>query len=206
MKLACSVLVGVVLGGTATIANARDLPPNAQKAAEEKAVNLCSSCHGPRGISTSPEFPILAAQREDYTIKQLEAFANRIRADKDAHDFMWGIAGQLDAVTIGGIARYYAVQPPAPGRSERPALAMKGKEMFDGGALDRGIPACTACHGQQAEGAGEFPRLAGQHAKYIVKQVGYIQTQARETAIKHDFMKALTHEETQAVAAYVQSR
>ena len=169
-------------------------------------MNLCSTCHGPRGISTSPEFPILAAQREDYTIKQLEAFAKKSRADKDAHDFMWGIASLLDEAMIDCIAHYYAVQPPATGRPERPVLAMKGKAVFDGGALDRGIPACATCHGQNAEGLGEFPRLAGQHAKYIAKQVGYIQMQARATIVRHDFVKELTFEETQAVAAYLQSR
>ena len=106
MRLTRSILIAVVLGGAATIVDGRDQAPAAQNAAEEKAVNLCSTCHGPRGISTSPEFPILAAQHEDYTIKQLEAFANKSRADKDAHDFMWGIASQLDGTMIDGIARY----------------------------------------------------------------------------------------------------
>jgi cytochrome c553 len=206
MKFTCSVMVGLVLGGAATILSAREQPPNTQQAAEQKAVNLCSSCHGPRGISTSPEFPVLAAQREAYTIRQLEAFAKKTRANKDAHDYMWGIAGQLDEGTIARIARYYALQLPAPGRSERLALAIKGEEVFEGGAPDRGIPPCAACHGHDAEGVGEFPRLAGQHAKYIAKQVGLIQTHARPTAVKHDFIKDLTSEETQAVAAYVQSK
>lgn len=206
MRFPCSVMVGLVLGGAATIVSARDEPPNTQQAAEKTAVNLCSSCHGPRGISTSPEFPILAAQPEAYTIRQLEAFAKRTRADKEAHDYMWGIAGQLDEATIRGIARYYAVQPPAPARPEQPVLAMKGREVFDGGAPDRGIPPCGTCHGHNAEGVGEFPRLAGQHAKYITKQIAYIQTRTRPTAVKHDFIKDLTPEETRAVAAYVQSK
>ena len=76
------------------------LPANAQqggkqadianlKAGEEKAINLCSTCHGPRGISTSPEFPILAAQRRGYLEAQLEAFRAHTRSEKVAHDFMW---------------------------------------------------------------------------------------------------------------------
>jgi len=206
MQLTRSFLIAVVLGGAARIVDGRDQPLPVQYAAEEKAVNLCSTCHGPRGVSTSPEFPILAAQLESYTIKQLDAFARRSRTDKDAHDFMWGIAGQLDEAMIGGIAHYCAQQPPSPGRPQRPALEMKGKEVFHAGALDRGIPACAACHGQNAEGIGEFPRLAGQHAKYLTKQIGYLQTQARATEVKHDFIKNLTPEETRAVAAYLQSR
>jgi len=206
MKLTSLVMFGMLLGTATTVVCARDQPPNTQKAAEEKAVNLCSSCHGPRGVSTSPEFPILAAQNEVYLIRQLEAFARKTRADKDAHDFMWGIARQLDEATTAGIARYYATQAPAPGRAERPALATQGKKLFEAGAPERGIPPCTSCHGQNAEGVAEFPRLAGQHAKYIAKQLSYIRMQARTTEVTHDFIKAFTPEETQSVAAYVQSK
>ena len=38
---------------------------------ETKAVELCSVCHGPRGVSTSAEFPILAAQQRGYIELQL---------------------------------------------------------------------------------------------------------------------------------------
>ena len=103
-----------------------EMSPAARKAGEEKAVNLCSTCHGPRGISTSPEFPILAAQRRGYLEGQIDAFRKKTRAEKDAHDFMWGIAGNLDESVIAGIAAYYAEQPAAPGRSSDPALVTKG--------------------------------------------------------------------------------
>ena len=177
-----------------------------QKLAEEKAVNLCSTCHGPRGISTSPEFPILAAQRKGYMEAQIDAFRKRTRAEKDAHDFMWGIAGNLDEAIIGGIATYYSAQPPAPGRTDDRALTAKGKELFDKGLLERGIPACASCHGANGEGIADFPRLAGQHAKYVVKQLTYIQTLTRAAPVMHGIVKDLTPGEIQAVAAYVQSK
>lgn len=177
-----------------------------QKLAEEKAVNLCSTCHGPRGISTSPEFPILAAQRKGYLEAQIDAFRKRTRAEKDAHDFMWGIAGNLDEAIIGGIATYYSAQPPAPGRTDDRALTAKGKELFDKGLLERGIPACASCHGANGEGIADFPRLAGQHAKYVVKQLTYIQTLTRAAPVMHGIVKDLTPGEIQAVAAYVQSK
>ena len=94
----------VLFAGAVASAGAQNNPADVQKAAEEKAVNLCSTCHGPRGISTSPEFPILAAQRKGYLEAQIDAFRKRTRAEKDAHDFMWGIAGNLDESIIGGIA------------------------------------------------------------------------------------------------------
>jgi cytochrome c553 len=195
-----------LLAGATTVLSAQTIPPDIQKAAEEKAVNLCSTCHGPRGISTSPEFPILAAQHTAYLAAQIDAFRKQARAEKDAHDFMWGIAGRLDEKIIDGIAAYYAAQPRAPGRTDDPALVAKGKELFDKGLLDRGIPACATCHGANGEGVADFPRLAGQHAKYVAKQLTYIQTLTRAAPVMHGIVKDLTPDEMQAVAAYVQSK
>jgi cytochrome c553 len=199
-------LIATGIAGTAGAQTSADVSPEARKAGEEKAVNLCSTCHGPRGISTSPEFPILAAQRPGYLVNQINNFRAQTRAEKDAHDFMWGIAGNLDESIIGGIAAYYAAQSPAPGRAGDPALIAQGKELFDKGLPDRGIPACAACHGANAEGMADFPRLAGQHAKYVVKQINYIQSLVRTAPVMHGIVKDLTPSEIQAVAAYVQSR
>ena len=199
-------LAAVLLAGAVATARAQDNATEIQKAAEEKAVNLCSTCHGPRGISTSPEFPILAAQHKNYLEAQIDAFRKKTRAEKDAHDFMWGIAGNLDESIIGGIAAYYAAQPPARGRSDDPALVAKGRELFDKGLPDRGIPACMVCHGTDATGRADFPRLAGQHAKYVVKQLNYIQSLVRTAPVMHGIVKDLTPNEMQALAAYVQSK
>ena len=205
MKYISSTIFALLAGAT-TLLSAQTIPPDIQRAAEEKAVNLCSTCHGPRGVSTSAEFPILAAQRAGYLAAQIDAFRKQTRAEKDAHDFMWGIAGRLDENIISGIAAYYAAQPPAPGRTDDPALVAKGKELFDKGVLDRGIPACATCHGANGEGVADFPRLAGQHAKYVAKQLNYIQTLTRAAPVMHGIVKDLTPNEMQAVAAYVQSR
>jgi cytochrome c553 len=184
--------------------NAADL--ELRKAGEEKAVNLCSTCHGPRGISTSPEFPILAAQSRGYLGSQLEAFRAKTREEKIAHDFMWGIAGDLNDRMIDSIARYYAAQPPAPGRPGDAALIAKGKQLFEQGVPDRSIPACATCHGADAAGVGDFPRLAGQHAKYITKQIEYIQATVRKAPVMHGIVKDMTPAEIQAVAIYLQSK
>ncbi len=206
MKRNHVALAVMLLAGAVTAAGAQTNAADVKKAAEEKAVNLCSTCHGPRGISTSPEFPILAAQRQEYLEAQIDAFRKQTRSEKDAHDFMWGIARNLDAPIISGIAAYYAAQPPAPGRTSDPALVAKGKELFEKGLPDRGIPACQVCHGENAQGKAGFPRLAGQHAKYVVKQVNYIQTLVRSAPVMHGIVKDLTPDEIQAVAAYVQSK
>lgn len=199
-------LLSILLAGIAATGHAEKPAPGTPKAAEEKAVNLCSTCHGPRGVSTSPEFPNLAGQRESYFVRQIHAFRDRSRAEKDAHDFMWGIASQLDDATVTELARYYAAQPPAPARPADPALAGKGKELFDRGAPERKIPACASCHGPNAEGKEDSPRLAGQHAKYVTKQLRSMQNESRANEQMRAIVTKLRPEEMLAVSAYVQSR
>jgi cytochrome c553 len=202
----CATAMIVCLSVATSVAGAQGTDAGLRSAAEEKAVNLCSTCHGPRGISVSPEFPILAAQKPEYLEAQIAAFQTRSRAEKDAHDFMWGIAGQLEPEMVKGLAAYYAAQPPAPGRRGDPETIARGKELYDKGALERGIPACSSCHGLGAEGTAGFPRLAGQHAKYVAKQLAYIQSLVRSAPVMHGIVKDLTPAEIQAVAAYVESR
>jgi cytochrome c553 len=63
-----------------------------------------------------------------------------------------------------------------------------------------------ACHGADAAGVADFPRSAGQHAKYVVKQLTYIQSLLRAAPVMHGIVKDLAPAEIQAVAAYVQSK
>ena len=202
-----AVILGAALSVGVTCPGAQN-PPSAAGArtvGEERAINLCSTCHGPRGISTSPEFPILAAQRPGYIVAQLENFQHKTREEKAAHDFMYGIAGNLDAKTIESIAVYYSAQPPAPGRPGDQAQIALGRKLFETGVPDRGIPACVSCHGPRGEGVADFPRLAGQHAKYVTRQVEYIQGLVRKAPVMHGIVKDLTPAEIDAIAAYVQS-
>ncbi len=200
-----ATIFGLALAAVATLAFAQGAT-DAARAGEERAVNLCSTCHGPRGISTSPEFPILAAQQKEYLVNQLHAFRTKSRAEKDAHDFMWGVAGLLDETLISEVAIYYAAQPPARGRpAADPAEVAIGRQLFDRGSSDRSIPACASCHGENGAGMGMFPRLAGQHARYVAKQLGYIQSLVRSAPVMHGIVKDLTPAEIRALAAYVQS-
>lgn len=201
-----AAIVGATLVWGVSATQAAESPDAINKAAAKVAVELCSACHGPGGNSISPTFPRLAAQREGYIVNQLKAFKSRKRAEQDAHDFMWGIAATLDDNMIGGLAHYYASQPPAPGIPGDPALIARGKEMFENGMPSKPLPACAICHGKNAEGVGEFPRLAGQHAAYIVKQLTVIQSLLRAAPVMHGIVKDINRAEMEAVAAYLQSK
>ena len=148
MRSLRAVILAMALAVGITPASAQNPPPDAavRSAGEERAINLCSTCHGPRGISTSPEFPILAAQRPGYIAAQLENFQKKTREEKAAHDFMYGIAGNLNSATIESIAAYYSSQPAAPGRPGDPGADRgSGRNSSRRGYSIAGFrPACPA--------------------------------------------------------------
>lgn len=207
MKMPTTAVLTLALGFVAATACAQGTGGGTadRTPGEEKAVNLCSTCHGPRGISVSPIFPNLAAQRPGYIVAQIEAFQAHTREEKAAHEFMYGIAGNLDDAMIKSIAQYYSSQPAAPGRPGDPAQIATGKSLYEKGVPGRGIPPCASCHGPDAQGVADFPRLAGQHANYVVHQIEYIQQVVRKAPVMHGIVKDLTRSEMEAIAAYVQS-
>ena len=78
--------------------------------------------------------------------------------------------------------------------------------IFTNGISSEGVPACAVCHGAEGAGSGQFPRIAGQHADYIVKQLNVFQRSSEERA-DASAMKVVAHNlkpaEIEAVAAYV---
>jgi cytochrome c553 len=178
---------------------------DAQKATLQKTIETCSACHGLSGRSVSPTFPILAAQTAPYVELQLHAFKDQTRADPDAQAYMWGMASQLDDASISALAAYFSKQSAAEGRSGNATLIAQGKQIFVAGVPGRQIPACASCHGAQAQGNGPFPRLAGQHAPYLLKQLLVIQSVLRTAPVMHGVIKDLTRDQMQAVVAYLES-
>jgi cytochrome c553 len=69
----------------------------------------------------------------------------------------------------------------------------------------RQIPPCASCHGSHAEGQVVFPRLAGQHAPYLLKQLLVIQNVLRIAPVMHGVIKDLTKDQMQSVVAYLES-
>jgi cytochrome c553 len=198
---AALLMVGIARAGDAGAAVMTD----AQKAALQKTIETCIACHGLSGRSVSPTFPILAAQTAPYIELQLHAFKDQTRADPDAQAYMWGMASQLDDASISALAAYFSKQSAAEGRSGNATLIAQGKQIFVAGVPGRQIPACASCHGAQAQGNGPFPRLAGQHAPYLLKQLLVIQSVLRTAPVMHGVIKDLTRDQMQAVVAYLES-
>jgi cytochrome c553 len=194
---ACALASGAV--------RAADVSPELARTAQQLASTTCATCHGVVGRSTSPTFPNLAAQTAPYLQAQLHAFRDQTRADPDALAYMWGMASQLSDPTIEAISAYYAAQPPPPAKTGDPKLMAQGKLIFEEGVAAQGIPACATCHGPQARGNAIFPRLAGQHADYLVKQMLVIQSALRAAPVMHGVIKDLPQVQMRAVATYLES-
>lgn len=170
------------------------------------AVQVCSNCHGAEGNSLNPVFPRLAGQKKEYLLAQLKAFHDQTRKTAEAHDYMWGLTRNLDDKAIDELAEYFSAQRPAPGQPGDTGLAAKGKAIFEQGISARNVPACASCHGQHAEGNLIFPRLAGQHGSYLIKQIRVFHTDQRPNSgvIMQNVVTGLDDAEATSVAAYLQ--
>lgn len=62
---------------------------------------------------------------------------------------------------------------------------------------------CFLCHGAQGESTSEvFPRLAGQHAEYVAKQLAAFKSGARKSTAMAEMVSKLTPDEMQALGKY----
>jgi cytochrome c553 len=201
--------VMVAIGALAFVS--ADAPARAQEPAavaqqaEDTAIGVCGTCHGPDGNSTDPMFPRLAGQHAGYLVRQLKSFKEQTRGDPYAIAYMWGMASGLSDETIDALAQYYQGQRTGPGKSHDPATITRGRDIFEHGVPSQGVPACALCHGPDALGSDQFPRLAGQHAEYILKQLASFQSNMRNIAVMHGVAQNLRTPEMQAVADYLES-
>ena len=192
-------------GGCANIERSRDLSnPNVPPAVT--AMQVCSNCHGIDGNSVSPNFPRLAGQPPGYLVAQLENFRSHQRSDPPGFEYMWGISHHLSDDQIKGLAEYFARQVPQPNAPVSDQLMAAGKAIFENGVPKEEVPPCIACHGPHAEGIASFPRLAGQHQDYLVKQLHVFQeTEGRPGTPMKQITHLLKVQEMQAVAGYLQA-
>jgi cbb3-type cytochrome c oxidase subunit III len=206
-KVARFIYLGLLLAGSAChdIERSRSVD-NPAVAGKTIALQVCSNCHGVNGVSVSPTFPKLAGQRREYLVDQLTDFKTHARTDPNAKRFMWGFT-HLTEAQIDDLAVYFSSQPADLGEAGDRALVNEGKAIFTSGLPDRGVAACVSCHGQHGEGMNRFPRLAGQHADYVEKQLEIFQH--TDDRPRGEVMKAvcanMSERDMRAVAAFVEA-
>jgi cytochrome c553 len=205
MKIRLIVTLVMGLAVAAGVARAADLSPQAIASAARIAIGTCAGCHGARGVSALPKFPVLAAQPASYLAAQIREFRNRIRKDPDALAFMWGMAASLDDSQIDAIAQYYAAQRAPSGPTRDPDARARGKDIYEKGILAQNVPPCVGCHGAKGEGLADSPRLAGQHPQYFVDTMRSYQKSFRTADPMRDIAIGLGTRDLEALAAFVQS-
>jgi len=201
-----ALALSLAAAGCSSIERSRNLA-NPAVPAQTLAQQVCSNCHGVDGNSISPNFPKLAQQTEPYLVEQLRSFRSHNRSDPPGFEYMWGISRSLSDAQIDGLAKYFSSQRSTPNPHANAALAREGKEIYDKGVPSKNIPPCGSCHGPQGQGNDKFPRLAGQHADYVMKQLLVFQrtNERPEGAVMKDVAHSLTPEHIRDVAAYVES-
>jgi len=167
----------------------------------EEVYEICGACHLPSGAGRADgTFPQLAGQHSTVLIKQMAD----IRSGERDNPTMYPFASTLtDPQELADAAAYInsLCIPLEHGKYEGVDAAMmiaKGKELY-----------CLECHGKTGEGNKEkfYPVIAGQHYKYLLRQMTEIRDGKRRNA-NPDMVKIIKKYDDQqliAISAYQSS-
>jgi cytochrome c553 len=195
-KLLISLLLTLGVTGMANAAG--------DAAAGQGKTAVCAACHGADGNSAIANFPKLAGQGSAYLLKQL----TDIKEGKRQVVEMTGLLTNLSDQDLEDIAAFYSSKKVQGGQVAKDQLEL-GQQIYRAGLTDKGVPACTACHGANGQGVASaaFPALSGQHAAYAEKQLTNFRVGARDNdpqAMMRDIAAKLSDVEIKAVSSYVQ--
>jgi cytochrome c553 len=171
-------------------------------------LQYCKTCHGLSGQGYHGYFPMprLAGQQPQYIENQLRAFIEHRRKNL----IMANVAHALTPSMLSSLAHHFRDlnPPPLEGRSRGATAA--GKHIYDDGLPESNVPACSACHGPDAKGQDQIPRLAGQLPDYIHDKLvnwtaerGQNSSMPDSSAVMGPTSHNLTKSQIEAVAAYV---
>jgi cytochrome c553 len=171
--------------------------------ADDLSVRNCTWCHG-TSAQGYYEAPRLAGQREDYLVHQLQAFATHQRDEFLSVKYMWNAAAHLDPPTVQNLAAYFSALPPEAAKDGDSALAAEGKIIFEDGLPNENIAACQACHGPEAQGVREIPRLGGLSYRYLKRRLDeWSQGQDISGTPMPKVARSLSPNQIAAVASYL---
>jgi len=169
---------------------------------KEVAAAHCASCHGDAGNGANPQYPKLAGQKAPYLYAQLWAFKQGSRSSP----VMASIVKPLSDSELADVSAFYAEQAPQPDKVADQGLASTGEQIYYAGR-----PSCAMCHegggmpmmGMMGGGVQNAPRLKGQHAAYILKQLDAYASGQRQGSVMNRVAESLSEQERKAVAEYL---
>nr|WP_246318953.1 c-type cytochrome [Peteryoungia desertarenae] len=129
----------------------------------------CGRCHDSGRLDTNGDrIPRLSGQSPEYLLRSLREYAGQDRPS----GVMEPVAALLDEETMRALVARYARVEKSRSVTAPPSDAEqleRGRIIAQRGDPKRGVPACDSCHA--AGRSPQFPRLAGQHADYLVGQL-----------------------------------
>ena len=178
---------------------------------------MCGACHGATGVSAAPMYPNLVGQNAGYIRNQLANFKSGTR--KDA--MMAPMAANLSEQDMADLAAYFstqtrsveevadsadaAVATTASAASVDVVTSTGAKAIYAGdvkaGQQKSGM--CVACHGVDGNSAVlMYPKLAGQSANYLAKQLADFKSGARVDPTMAGMVAGLSASDMDDLAAY----
>lgn len=179
----------------------------------EEAYEVCGACHLPSGAGRPDgTFPQLAGQHSTVLIKQMADIRGGLRDNPTMYPFA---ATLTDAQELADVSAFieslcipiehgkYDSKPGDAGKDwKAPAdtaqQLAQGKEMYE--------KECKSCHGANGEGVKDkfYPVIAGQHYKYLLRQMTEIRDGHRRNA-NPDMVKVIKkydNKQLVAISAY----
>jgi len=207
---AAVVTAATFLAGTAYAWNERGgeqekalgLTPDLENGME--VYEVCSACHLPEGWGLPDgTFPQLAGQHRGVLIKQLSDIRARNRDNPTMYPFALPEAIG-DAQALADVVAYIEKLPMNPEWGKGP-WGPDTPEYAQGEKLYRDN--CVKCHGETGMGDKEkfFPRINGQHYKYMLRQFEWIRDGKRRNANPDmvEQIKGFSDKDMPAVINYV---
>ncbi|MDC0072181.1 cytochrome c4 [Gammaproteobacteria bacterium] len=153
-------------------------------------VATCVACHGQDGNSMVGLWPSLAGQNANYLVRQLQ----HIKSGKRSIVEMAGLLDNFSTKDLDDIAAFYASKNNTIGQVEADKVEL-GRKLYYSGSLEKGIPACTACHSPKGKGnapAG-YPLLSGQQVDYVTKSLKNYRSGERNNDESSQMMMAIAY-------------
>lgn len=170
----------------------------------EEAYEICGACHLPSGAGRPDgTFPQLAGQHTTVLIKQMADIRAGLRDNPTMYPFAVTLTDPQELADVSAYIEGLCI-PTDHGKYEGADAAIqvsKGKDLYE--------KQCLECHGKNGEGDKEkfYPVIAGQHYKYLLRQMTEIRDGHRRNA-NPDMVKVIkpyTDEQLVAISAYQSS-
>jgi cytochrome c553 len=172
--------------------------------AGKDAYEVCGACHLPSGAGRPDgTFPQLAGQHSTVLIKQMADIRAGLRDNPTMYPFAITLTDPQELADAAAYIQSLCI-PVDHGKYEGKDAAIqisKGKDLYE--------KQCKECHGANGEGNKEkfYPVIAGQHYKYLLRQMTEIRDGKRRNA-NPDMVKVIkpyTDDQLVAISAYQSS-